>query len=116
MAVATGKSRRGLDRVWQEVDIAHYFMTSRCADESRSKPHPQMILEILDELKLLPNQAVVVGDTEFDMEMAQRAGVDRIGVSYGAHAKERLLKYLPVACLDHISELMPLLNNRSIPL
>ena len=106
LAVATGKSRKGLDRVWQEVSVAHYFMASRCADESQSKPAPHMVLEILEELKIAPQQAVVVGDTEFDMEMAQRAGVDRIAVSYGSHAKDRLLRYAPIACLDHISELM----------
>ncbi len=109
LAVATGKSRKGLDRVWQDVDVAHYFVTSRCADESHSKPAPHMVLEILEELGIAPQRALVVGDTEFDMEMAQRAGVDRVGVSYGSHAKERLLRYDLVACLDHMSELKKVL-------
>lgn len=108
MAVATGKSRRGLDRVWASTGLGEWFNTSRCADETESKPSPLMLEEILAEAKLEPEQAVMVGDTSFDLEMAQRIGMDRIGVSYGAHSIEVLKQYQPKAIIEHMSDLLPL--------
>ena len=105
LAIATGKSRHGLDQVLAETGIGHLFMQTRCADEARSKPHPQMLEEIMHELDIKPTQAMMVGDTEYDMEMAQNAGVHPMGVSYGVHAPKRLQKYQPVHILDHIREL-----------
>ena len=93
LAVATGKSRAGLNRVLQEVDFAELFLYTRCADEARSKPHPQMLIDILDYTGLEANQAVMVGDTSFDMEMARGADIERIGVSYGSHDHARLSAY-----------------------
>lgn len=105
LAVATGKSRRGLNRVFKEIAWRDYFAASRCADETRSKPHPQMLHELLEETGVAAHQALMVGDTEFDMEMAQRAGVDRVAVSYGVHEAERLLAYEPVLMVDRIVQL-----------
>jgi len=107
-AVATGKSRKGLDRVWANTGLGQWFDTSRCADETESKPSPLMLEEILVEVGVTPEQAIMVGDTSFDLEMAQRIGIDRVGVSYGAHSSEVLAQYRPKAVLDRISDLLPL--------
>lgn len=104
MAVATGKSRRGLNRVFERLDMGHFFDASRCADETASKPHPLMLEELLEEFGVAANQAVMVGDTEYDMEMAQRASMPRVAVSYGAHHMDRLLSYEPSLCVDKFSE------------
>lgn len=105
-AVATGKSRAGLDRVWQATGLGQYFHTSRCADETRSKPHPLMLEEILEELQVPPEQAIMVGDTTFDLEMAQRLHMDRVGVSYGAHRIEQLEPFAPIAIINEMPELL----------
>lgn len=110
LSVATGKSRRGLDRVLHELDMHDLFAISRCADETDPKPHPAMVNEILKETGIRPNQALVVGDTEYDMAMAQSAHVDRIAVSYGAHSVERLKSYNPVLMIDGIEEILPWLE------
>lgn len=88
MAVATGKSRKGLTRVWQNTGLGEFFAGSRCADESCSKPAPDMVLELLDEFQVKPERAVVIGDTSFDLEMARAAGVPAVGVTWGAHATD----------------------------
>ena len=107
MAVATGKARRGLDRVLEQMGMQKFFHATRCADETRSKPHPQMLHELLDFFVTEPEQALMVGDSCFDMEMAQVAGVPRVAVSYGAHSIEQMLPYEPVACLDRFEALLP---------
>jgi len=109
LAVATGKSRRGLDRSLADTDSGDYFHTTRCADETFSKPHPQMLLEIMDVLDVPPEQTVMIGDTEYDLEMAAQAGTASLGVTYGVHAVERLQVHRPLACLDDISEVGELL-------
>ena len=86
LAVATGKSRAGLDRVLKESKIGSKFVVTRCADETRSKPHPQMLLEILDFCGVDADDAIMIGDTEFDMSMARNAHVKSLGVSYGYHS------------------------------
>jgi phosphoglycolate phosphatase len=110
LAVATGKSRKGLQRVWGNTGLDRYFHASRCADESQSKPHPAMVLELLEAMAVPPERAVVVGDTTFDLEMARAAGVDRIGVSYGAHPVEQLLPCEPLAVIDRLDHLLPLVG------
>ena len=105
LSVATGKSRKGLDRVMQAASSGHYFHSSRCADETESKPSPRMVLELLDLHGVSARDAVVVGDTEFDMAMAESAGVDRIGVGWGAHRLHRLEKYQPEACFEEVRDL-----------
>lgn len=106
LAVATGKSRRGLDRILNGLGMTQYFDATRCADETRSKPHPQMLNELLVELGVPAASAVMVGDTEYDMEMAVNAGVPRVAVDYGAHAVERLLPYQPGLVVSEFSALL----------
>jgi phosphoglycolate phosphatase len=106
IAVATGKSRAGLNRAFVASDIEHLFHDSRCADETASKPNPQMLNELLEKYDLSADQALMVGDTEFDLDMAQQINMPRLAVSYGAHAKDRLLKYEPVACIDCFSDII----------
>ena len=107
IAVATGKSRRGLDRVLEQHNMQDFFHATRCADETKSKPHPQMLYELLDYFQRKPIDALMVGDTHFDMAMAQQAGMARVAVSYGAHHRDQLIPYEPLACLDHFGELLP---------
>jgi len=105
LAVATGKSRHGLDLVLEETGLMSFFHESRCADETQSKPHPQMLNEILGSLDVSADEAIMVGDTEYDLEMANLAGVHPVGVSYGVHEVSRLHKHNPVHMLDKIEEL-----------
>ena len=105
LAVATGKSRKGMDRVLGRLGLEHFFHATRCADETRSKPHPLMLEQLVEHFGMDPGRACMVGDTEFDMEMAVRAGMPRIGVSYGAHSLERLLRYDLLASLDRLADI-----------
>lgn len=105
LAVATGKSRRGLNRVMQSLNMEEYFQASRCADESRSKPDPLMLLQILEQLGQSVDNAVMIGDSEYDLAMAKNLGMRGIGVTYGVHSEQQLKKHHPLACVDCISEL-----------
>ena len=105
LAVATGKSRRGLNRDFKETGLGQYFHASRCADECFSKPHPAMLLELTEELHVDTDKTLMIGDTTHDLQMAQSAGVVSLAVSYGAHAKEKLLVFSPLACVNDIPEL-----------
>lgn len=105
LAVATGKSRRGLDRELAEVALDPLFSVTRCADETFSKPHPQMLLEIMQVLGVEPQQTLMVGDTEYDMQMANNAGVRALGVGYGVHESDRLIQAGALDCLDDIKDL-----------
>lgn len=102
LAVATGKSRRGLEKSLAESGLGDFFHASRCADETFSKPHPQMLQDILTDLDTPPEAAVVIGDTEYDMQMAGNAGVDAVGVSHGVHATDRLFAHGAIACFDDL--------------
>ena len=112
MAIATGKGRRGLNAVLNETGLNSLFHSSRCADETCSKPHPQMLLEIMEELDVTPEQTLMIGDTEYDMEMANNARVTPLAVSYGVHERERLLRHNPVACLTKIEDLLTWLRDQ----
>lgn len=105
LAVATGKSRRGLDRELEETGLGQYFLATRCADEAFSKPHPQMLYDILEDLGHTPNTVLVVGDTEYDMQMAANANVAGLGVSYGVHDVDRLHAAGAQHCIDEIEQL-----------
>ena len=105
LAVATGKSRQGLDKAMEEHGVSHHFFVTRCASETLSKPHPQMLHEILDELGIDSRDALMIGDTEYDMQLANNAGTSALAVSYGVHAPDRLLKHEPLGCLDDIRDL-----------
>jgi len=110
LAVATGKSRRGLDKAMAESGLGKFFHASRCADEAFSKPHPQMLQDILVDLDTRPEAAVVVGDTEYDMQMAANAGVTAVGVSHGVHSTERLTAHGAIWCFDDLFQLSRWLN------
>jgi phosphoglycolate phosphatase len=105
LAIATGKGRAGLDRVLERTGLGDLFHTTRCADETLSKPHPEMLLQIMDELGAEGKETIMIGDTEWDMQMARNAGAERVAVSYGVHAVERLLRHEPLTCLDSIGEI-----------
>lgn len=105
LAVATGKGRRGLDHALIGSGLERLFHATRCADETLSKPHPQMLLELMDELGALPGETLMVGDTEYDMQMARNAGASGLAVSYGVHTVERLMGCEPLGCLNDIREL-----------
>ena len=88
LAVATGKSRVGLDEALASVELHALFDASRTADETTSKPHPRMLLELMDELQVAPERTLMIGDTSHDLQLALNAGCDSVAVSYGAHAQE----------------------------
>ncbi len=104
LAVATGKSRRGLDRVLAKTGWADYFSATRCADETASKPDPRMLEELLTELQVPVERALMVGDTVYDLAMAEAIGMASVGVTYGVHSPQRLLQHNPRAlCADALS-------------
>ncbi|MFT5541934.1 MAG: phosphoglycolate phosphatase [Glaciecola sp.] len=105
LAVATGKARRGLERAWKGTGTKHFFEISRCADEAESKPSSDMLLQLIKEWNIEPEQALMVGDTVYDMQMAERIGMPRIGVSYGVHDRNALLNHSPIAIIDDFSEM-----------
>jgi phosphoglycolate phosphatase len=116
LAVATGKSRRGLDRAMQESDTRGYFKVTRCADESAPKPAPRLVEDVLLRTAVEPEYALVVGDTEYDMAMAQAAGVDAVGVRCGVHDDRRLRRAGAIDVLDDIGQLRPwLARQRNLP-
>jgi phosphoglycolate phosphatase len=105
LAVATGKSRVGLERAFDATSTRHYFDTSRCADETDPKPAPTMVLEICEELSISPSQALVIGDTTHDILMARSAGAAALAVGYGAHDPKELLDANPLGCMQSVDEL-----------
>lgn len=108
LAVATGKSRRGLNRVLTGLDLHAWFDITRCADETRSKPHPLMLEEILQELAGSAADALLIGDSEYDLRMAQAIQMPAIGVSYGVHSAERLRQHGAELIIDQLTELLDL--------
>jgi phosphoglycolate phosphatase len=112
LAVATGKSRRGLEKELDESGLRPFFQATRCADEAFSKPHPQMLEDILEKLGMRASETLVIGDTEFDMRMATSAGSHGLGVSYGVHEAQRLIDSGALATLDALSEMPAWLSGR----
>ncbi len=112
LAVATGKSRQGLDQ-----DVSHYqlektFAVTRCGDEGFRKPHPRIIQDILYLTGVGPDKALMIGDTEYDLIMARQAGIDGLAVSYGLQDKALLLECKPLDCIDDIQDLPRWLTER----
>ncbi len=105
LAISTGKSRVGLEQSIDEHQLADYFATTRCAGENKSKPHPEMLHEILDELNFAASQTLMIGDSEHDLKMANNANVQCIGVTHGVHDTKTLEKFNPLICLNNITEL-----------
>lgn len=114
VAVATGKSRVGLDRAFSVTGLADHFIYTRCADESRSKPHPQMLHDILDYTAIHPAKAIMIGDTTFDMEMAAGAQVAGLGVSYGVHPETSLKQTKALDIMPSFSEVVAWLRNERL--
>ena len=105
LAVATGKARRGLERALDQTGLRAWFEATRCADEGFAKPHPDMLLMLLDMTGVDPARAVMVGDTTHDLELAANAGVDAVAVTYGAHPPELLDTRPAVARCASVPEL-----------
>ena len=113
LGVATGKSRQGLDQVLMSTGLAGYFDATRCADETFSKPHPEMLLQIMSELGVRGPETLMVGDTEYDMQMARTAGAHALAVSYGVHSPERLMAQGPLGCLADLVDMPAWLEKRA---
>jgi phosphoglycolate phosphatase len=105
LGVATGKSRNGLDRVLEQTGLDRFFHGTRCADECHSKPHPQMIEELMDEFAVSPVHTLMIGDTTHDLLMASNAGVDAVAVSYGAHPRTALATVSSLYCAHSVGDL-----------
>lgn len=105
LAIATGKSRRGLERALDASGLRAHFVASRCADETRPKPHPAMLQELMTALGVDARAALMVGDTSHDLEMARDAKVDAVAVTYGAHPEAALRALDPLACVESVDAL-----------
>jgi len=111
LAVATGKGRHGLDLALNNLNMAHYFESTRCADETQSKPHPQMLHEILEDLSLRSEHALMVGDTSYDLDMASTIEMDAVAVCNGVHDREKLNRTSALAFLPDVTHLWKWLNS-----
>lgn len=111
LAIATSKNSHGLQADLQALEIERYFLTKRCADQTQSKPHPQMVEEILDELGIDRQNSVLVGDTEYDMLLADNARMDAIAATYGVHNMHNLSQPTIQGYIKDIRELPALLNH-----
>jgi len=105
LAVATGKARRGLDRVLKANGWEQFFDITRAADETRGKPHPLMLEEILGHCGVEARRALMIGDSAFDLQMASNAGMHSVAVGYGAMPLQALAEFGPQVCIDHFSQL-----------
>ncbi len=105
LAVATGKNRAGLDRVLASSELGHLFDGTRTADETRSKPHPQMLLELMREFGTEPERTLMIGDTTHDLQLAANAGVPSVAVSFGAHDHESFAEFMPLFVAHSTREL-----------
>jgi phosphoglycolate phosphatase len=105
LAIATGKSRVGLARALDNTESRVFFSASRCADQCASKPAPDMLYELMDELGARPAKTLMIGDTVHDLQMAARAGVGAVAISHGAHSRHDLVALEPLACAENIDEL-----------
>lgn len=105
LAVATGKSRRGLNRAFDTLGLREFFIASRCADEGFSKPHPGMLYALFDQTGMTASDALMVGDTTHDLQLAENAGTAAVGVCYGAHPPHLLESHPSLALVNSVSAL-----------
>lgn len=105
LAVATGKGRTGLNKSIAQTQTADFWLATTCASEQPSKPAPDMVWKLCDELGLQPQEALVVGDTSYDLDMAKNAGAAAVGVATGAHSADQLRRCVPLAVLNRLGEL-----------
>ena len=109
LAIATGKARVGLQRSLRETSLQQHFVYSRCGDEAFSKPHPQMLLDILEYCGLEADRALMIGDTHYDMQMASNAGVDSLAVAYGVQARDELEPLATLGCATDFMEVVEII-------
>ena len=112
LAVATGKSRQGLNRALDQFDWRRRFVATRCADEGEPKPHPWMLQDLALELDIAPSDMLMIGDTTNDLGMARAAGASAIGVTYGAHERSQLLREPSLMLVDSVPDLRLALFSR----
>jgi len=105
LAVATGKSRAGLDRALAQHRLGEVFAATRCADEGFPKPHPDMLERLMDHVGVAPQDTLMIGDTTHDIELARNAGASALAVAYGAHHADGLGAHSPLATVHSIAEL-----------
>lgn len=105
LAVATGKPRRGLTRAFEHCGLAQYFHYTRCADEGFAKPHPDMLEKLMSFTGVTADETLMIGDTTHDLNMATAAGCDGVGVSYGAHQRDKLATSSHRVIVDSVSTL-----------
>lgn len=105
LAVATGKGRRGLNLALQHCGLGGYFHATRTMDECFSKPHPQMLEEIMDACVIPPERTLMIGDTSYDLQMAKNADVQAVAVTYGAQSHDKLLSYNSIEIFHQFDEL-----------
>jgi phosphoglycolate phosphatase len=113
LGVATGKTRAGLARALAQHGIAHRFVASRCADESFAKPHPAMLLSLMDLAGVMPAETLMIGDTTHDLDLARNAGVSAVAVAYGAHPAADFAARSPLAIVHSIGELRSWLSSNA---
>lgn len=113
LTVATGKSSLGLGRALKVSGLEQFFHATRCADQCMSKPHPQMLHELMEEFALSSEDLLMIGDTTHDLRMAANAKVDALGVAYGAHEREVLLTCAPLGIMNSVDELAAWLAERA---
>ena len=113
LAVATGKPRMGLERAFEHTGLKPTFHFSRCADEGFAKPHPDMLLKLMDFTAVPPERTLMIGDTIHDLELASNANVAAVAVTYGAHSAELLATRESVRVVDTVSELARWLNSNA---
>ena len=112
LAVATGKSRLGLARALKTTGLEGYFAGTRCADQTHPKPHPAMLLELMQELGSTPERTLMVGDTTHDLGMAQAAATAAVALTHGAHTAEQLRAFAPLTLVHSLPELQQWLMHR----
>jgi len=105
LAVATGKGRRGLNFALEHTGLGPHFHATRTVDECFSKPHPQMLEELMDDLMVMPERTLMIGDTSYDLHMAQNAGVSAVGVTYGAQSSSEWQHLNPIRQFDDFASL-----------
>jgi phosphoglycolate phosphatase len=105
LAVATGKSRRGLDKALGDTGLNAMFDWTRCADETQPKPNPAMLHELMDRFSVSPERTLMIGDTTHDSQMAVNAGVAALSVTYGAHPLVQLQTVRPLGMVDSVAQL-----------
>jgi phosphoglycolate phosphatase len=105
LAIATGKSHAGLSRALEATGLRPLISASRCADQCASKPAPDMLRELMDELDVAPERTLMIGDTIHDLQMASNAGVAAVAVCHGAHPRDSLEAHRPLGCVGNTDEL-----------